>query len=326
MPRLKKLSVTPRRKAQLTSTQPIMKSGQPLKLWIYTACVCIALTSMLSAREEAKIAVIEKAGGNSIELIAVQLPLVHKVDGADVSKHLELYLINRSGRTLLWKDGGGLASSRESIKSNLSNTGLKDALISPEKIEVVSNGCLDNYSFKRFLKKPEGWEFDGEVNLWQTQLVDEKVSLTDWGTVQINYPISGNVMVFNIDSEGVARINGKPYIPKKTLLGGTDGPETAYRRMYQLRAEEYNLPRDANGMTIWEDPAFPRTPAKVNSPANKEQKPANGGIPISASVPPSQSSTKPESSSFTLMIIGSVIVLGMAALVYSLKQSKRTRN
>jgi hypothetical protein len=302
-----------------------MKSGQSLKLWIYTACVCVALTAALSAREEAKIAVIEKADGNSIELIAVQLPLVHKVDGADVSKHQELYLVNRSGRTLLWKRGVGLASGRDSIKSNLCYTGLKDALISPEKIEVVANGCLDNYVFKRFLKKPEGWKFDGEVNLWQTQLADEKVSLTDWGTVQINYPISGKVMVFNIDSEGVARINGKPYIPKKTLLGGTDGPEIAYKSMYQLRAEEYNLPRDANGMTIWEDPVKPSTPSTIKVPSSETQKATKAKVDNASS--DSKTSTAPaaapQTSNLMLFIAGGVILVGIVVLISEIKNKRK---
>jgi hypothetical protein len=47
--------------------------------------------------------------------------------------------------------------------------------------------------------------------------------------------------------------------------------------------------------------------------------------PVSSAKPsaPLQPSSKPESSSFTLMIIGGVIVLGIAGLVYRLKRGRR---
>ena len=290
----------------------------------------IAMLWLLPAHAElgsVTVATVETGNQQKIELVATKLAISPQVKGKDAVKYAALYLTDSktAQRTLLYQEPSWPEMAETSIRRQASIGTLSGALVSESAIEILIPGIFDSYALLRFTKRDGRWDFVGKASIHDTRKWGEESELVDWGKIRIKQTTIGNELVFTVDPEGVVRVDGKPYIPKTTLLGGTDGPEIAYQRNYKSYVEEYNLPRDANGMTIWEDPSVPRTPTKVDSSTNKAQKqtPTSEDNPTSASAPPAQPTTKPESSSFMLWIISGIIVLGLAGLVYRLKRGRR---
>ena len=116
-----------------------------------------------------------------------------------------------------------------------------------------------------------------------------------------------------------------------------DSDQQAHYRLVTSEGQAYHPRGITISGAIWDQPLekiLKDHEARKGAPFDEPSKPpATKPVPVqlqqtspvsSAKLsPPTQSPTKPESSSFSLMIIGGVILLGMAGLAYRLKRGRK---